>query len=81
MNIIVTDRTRLQPVATGIEIAAALRNLYPSDWKIENFNRLLANSDVFERVKRGESADAIIRSWASPLEQFKQARARALLYD
>ena len=81
INIIATDRTRLQSVSMGIEIAAALRHLHPSDWQIDNFNRLLANGDVFERVKRGDPPDSIIRSWATPLDQFKQARARVLLYE
>ena len=81
VNIVVTDRTRLQSVALGIEIAAALRQLYPSDWKIDGFLRLLANSDAFERLKRGDSADSIIRSWGNSLEQFRAARANALLYD
>ncbi|HXT61605.1 MAG TPA: exo-beta-N-acetylmuramidase NamZ domain-containing protein [Pyrinomonadaceae bacterium] len=81
VNIVVTDRTRLQSVALGIEIAAALKQLYPSDWKIDGFLRLLANSDAFERLKRGDSADSIIRSWGNSLEQFRVARANALLYD
>lgn len=81
VNIIVTDRTRLQSVSMGIEIAAALRQLHPSDWKIDSFLRLLANGDVFERLKRGDTPDAIVRSWAAPLEQFKQVRARVLLYQ
>ena len=81
MNIIVTDRTRLQSVSMGIEMAAALRHLYPTDWKIEAYIRLLANGDVFERLKRGDSADSIVRSWAMSLDQFGQARARSLVYD
>ena len=81
INIIATDRTRLQSVSLGIEIAAALRHLHPSDWQIDKFNRLLANGDIFERVKRGDTPDSIIRSWAAPLDQFKQARARVLLYE
>jgi uncharacterized protein YbbC (DUF1343 family)/CubicO group peptidase (beta-lactamase class C family) len=81
VNIIVTDRTRLQSVALGIEIAAALHQLYPSDWKVDGFVRLLANSDVFERVKRGDSAESIVRSWSNSLEQFRAARANVLLYD
>ena len=81
INLIVTDRTRLQSVAMGIEIAAALRQLYPTDWKVEGFLRLLANADTLERLKRGDSADSIVRSWANGLEQFRRARAAALLYD
>ena len=81
MNIVVIDRTRLQSVALGIEIAAALHELYPSDWKVDGFVRLLANSDAFERLKRGDSAESIVRSWSNSLEQFRAARASALLYD
>ncbi len=81
VNIVVTDRTRLQSVALGIELAAALRQLYPSDWKVDGFLRLLANSDAFERLKRGDSAESIVRSWSNSLEQFRAARANALLYD
>jgi uncharacterized protein YbbC (DUF1343 family) len=81
VNIVITDRTKLQSVGLGIEIAAALRQLYPSEWKIDGFVRLLANSDVFERLKRGDSAESIIRSWTNSLEQFRTARATALLYD
>lgn len=81
VNIVITDRTKLQSVALGIEIAAALRQLYPSEWKIDGFVRLLANSDVFERLRRGDSVESIIRSWASSLEQFHTARVSALLYD
>lgn len=81
VNIVITDRTKLQSVALGIEIAAALRQLYSSEWKIDGFVRLLANSDVFDRLKRGDSAESIIRSWTNSLEQFRTARATALLYD
>ncbi|HEV2826649.1 MAG TPA: DUF1343 domain-containing protein, partial [Pyrinomonadaceae bacterium] len=81
VNVIVADRGRLQSVATGIEIAAALRHLYPAEWKIDSYLRLLANSDVLDRLKRGESADSIVRSWANSLKEFRRARASALLYD
>ena len=81
VNIVITDRAKLQSVALGIEIAAALRQLYPSEWKIDGFVRLLANADVFERLRRGDSVESIIRSWTSSLEQFRTARASALLYD
>jgi uncharacterized protein YbbC (DUF1343 family)/CubicO group peptidase (beta-lactamase class C family) len=81
INIIVTDRTRLQSVTMGMEIAVALHQLYPAEWKIESYLRLLANADTLERLRRGDSAEAIVRSWAASLEQFRRARARALLYD
>ncbi|HEX9690031.1 MAG TPA: exo-beta-N-acetylmuramidase NamZ domain-containing protein, partial [Thermoanaerobaculia bacterium] len=76
----ITDRDSLRPVALGIEIAVALRDLYPTDWQRREFIGLLANRDTFERLERGETADAIVRSWEKGLEEFRRRRARFLLY-
>ncbi|HEY0079971.1 MAG TPA: exo-beta-N-acetylmuramidase NamZ domain-containing protein [Pyrinomonadaceae bacterium] len=80
VNLIVTDRARFSPVRTGIEIAHALRRLYPSDWKADDYLRLLANADTLERLKRGDAPDDIIRAWQPRLEEFRRARASVLLY-
>ena len=81
VNIIVTDRSRFRPVFTGIEMAIALRKLYPSEWKVDSYLRLLVNADSLDRLKRGESAGDILRSWNEGLEQFRKARARVLIYQ
>jgi uncharacterized protein YbbC (DUF1343 family) len=76
----VTDRDSLRPVALGIEIAVALRDLHPVDWQRTKFVSLLANRDTFERLERGETADAIVRSWKNGLDEFRRRRAAHLLY-
>ena len=81
VNIIVTARDRFRPITTGIEIAVALRTLYPADWKIDSYLRLLVNSNTLERLKRGDSARDIVNSWNAQLEQFRKARAEFLLYN
>jgi uncharacterized protein YbbC (DUF1343 family) len=81
INIVITDRSKLRPVRMGIEIAAALRHLYPSDWKVDSYLRLLVNAATLERLKRGDSPEAIERSWAPSLADFQNARAAVLLYD
>ena len=80
INIVITDRARFQSVLTGLEIAVALHLLYPTDWKADSYLRLLVNADALERLKRGESADELIRSWTPALENFRRQRARSLLY-
>jgi uncharacterized protein YbbC (DUF1343 family) len=80
VRLTVTDRDALAPVALGIEIAVALRDLHPVDWKMEKFFDLLANRDTFERLQRGETADSIIGSWKRGLEEFRRRRAKYLLY-
>jgi uncharacterized protein YbbC (DUF1343 family)/CubicO group peptidase (beta-lactamase class C family) len=81
INLIVTDRARFRPLLNGIEIAVALRKLYPSDWKVDSYLRLLVNADTLDRLKRGQAADEIIRSWSSGLELFRSSRAKVLLYQ
>jgi len=80
VNIIITNRASFSPVRTGIEIAVALRKLYPNDWKPENYNRLLANAEVFELVKRADAPEAIEKFWANDLLTFMKRRASFLLY-
>ena len=80
VNIIVTDRAQFRAVQVGIEMAAALRRLYPAEWKVDDYLRLLANADALERLKRGDAPEEIIRAWQPKLEEFRRARATALLY-
>lgn len=81
VNIIVTDRLQFRPLQTGIEIAVALRHLYPAQWKVDDYVRLLANAVALEQVKRGEAAEEIVRSGNAGLEEFRRTRARFLLYE
>jgi uncharacterized protein YbbC (DUF1343 family)/CubicO group peptidase (beta-lactamase class C family) len=76
----VTDRDALRPVSLGIEIAVALRDLHPVDWKRRNLMTLTANRDTIDRIERGETAEAIVASWRSKLEDFRRRRARFLIY-
>lgn len=80
INIIVTDRVRHRSVLTGIEIAVALRKLYPGAWKVDDYLRLLDNSETLTLIKRGAAPDAIVGSWAAKLAVFRKTRASILLY-
>lgn len=80
VNFIITDRGRFNSVRTGIELAAAIRLLYPNDWQADRYLRLLVNQDVLDRLKSGEKPEAIEASWKASLEDFKRRRASYLLY-
>jgi uncharacterized protein YbbC (DUF1343 family)/CubicO group peptidase (beta-lactamase class C family) len=80
VNLVVTDRAQFRAVQAGVEIAAALVKLFPSQWKVDAYARLLANTDTLERLKRGDSPEEITRSWQARLDEFRRARARALIY-
>lgn len=80
VNIVVTDRRRFEPLQAGIEIAAALRKLYTEQWQVERFGRLLANAEILEMLKRGESPENIEKAWQTGLAEFQKRRAPYLLY-
>lgn len=80
INLIITDRSTFRPVPTGIEIAVALRRLYPGQWKVDGYGRLLVNAVTLERVKRADAPEEIVQSWAEMLDEFRRRRALALLY-
>jgi len=80
VNIIVTDRSAFRPLLAGIEMALALRKLYPNDWKVDSYLRLLVNDDTLARVKRGDSAREILASWNVGLQEFRKEREAILLY-
>jgi uncharacterized protein YbbC (DUF1343 family)/CubicO group peptidase (beta-lactamase class C family) len=81
INLLITNRVQFQSVFAGIEIAVALHLLFPAEWKVDSYARLLVNTDSLERLKRGESTEEIVRSWEPSLENFRRVRARALLYQ
>ena len=80
INIIITDRAEFKSVQTGIEIASALRAFYLNEWKTENYNRLLANSEIYEKIKRGDAPEEIEKTLQKKLSEFIARRASFLLY-
>jgi uncharacterized protein YbbC (DUF1343 family) len=80
INIIIVDRARFNSVRTGIEIAVALRKLFPTGWQTEKYNRLLVNSEIYELVKRGDEPETIEKTWQKNLDDFRRRRAQFLLY-
>lgn len=80
INIIITNRAVYKSVQTGMEIALALRKLFPNDWKPDNYNRLLGNADIFELVRRGEPFEMIESAQKKKIDEFIANRARFLLY-
>ncbi|MBS1797319.1 MAG: DUF1343 domain-containing protein [Acidobacteria bacterium] len=80
VNIVITDRARFRAVRTGLELAVALRRLYPNEWQVEKYARLLVNAEILEKVKAGTQPDEIEKSWQPALDEFRRRRAAFLLY-
>ncbi|HQZ81946.1 MAG TPA: DUF1343 domain-containing protein [Pyrinomonadaceae bacterium] len=80
VNVVITDRANLDSVATGLAIAVALRKLYPSEWQIDKFGRLLVNEKMLEALKQGATADTLAASARSDVDEFLRRRVPYLLY-
>ncbi len=76
----ITDRTALQPVRVGLEVAAALWKLHPDHFQSQNTDRLLGSRESLERVKAGEDPAVVAASWAADEARWRQLRAKYLLY-
>ncbi|HEX3585641.1 MAG TPA: exo-beta-N-acetylmuramidase NamZ domain-containing protein [Candidatus Angelobacter sp.] len=80
VNIIVTDRTVLDAPEMGIELAAALKKLYPDNWKMEHMITALSNQQVFDALAAGEDPRSMAQGWQEDLEKFKEMRQKYLIY-
>lgn len=80
VNIIITDRRSFEPVTTGLEMAVQLLRLYPKDFAVDKFNRLLVNQKIYDAFKMGAEAKALRQVWETELEAFKAIRRKYLLY-
>jgi uncharacterized protein YbbC (DUF1343 family) len=80
VNLIITNRDAFEPVLTGLEMAAQIYKLYPKEFNVDRFNRLLVSNKIYNAFKQGSEAKALRQIWDSELEQFKAIRQKYLLY-
>ncbi|MBL8206806.1 MAG: DUF1343 domain-containing protein, partial [Blastocatellia bacterium] len=80
VNLIITNRDAFEPVLTGLEMAAQIYKLYPKEFNVDRFNRLLVSDKIYSAFKQGSEAKALRQIWESELQQFKAIRQKYLLY-
>ena len=91
IQIHVLDRATFKPALTGIAIVKTAYDMYPDDFKWKDppyeyeydrnpFDLIAGTDKVRDAIERGDSVDAIERSWEQPLEEFNRTRAEFLLY-
>jgi hypothetical protein len=80
VSIAVTDRAVLDPVRVGLEIAVALRRLYPKEWQAEKIATLLLHRATLDAILAGEGADPVLEKARAGLKEFALRRPGLLLY-
>ncbi|MFL6308351.1 MAG: exo-beta-N-acetylmuramidase NamZ domain-containing protein, partial [Candidatus Sulfotelmatobacter sp.] len=80
VNIVLTDRNGFDGPEMGMELAAALLKLYPSNWKIEKMQQLLVNQGVYDALATGQDPRRISQDWREELQKFQKVREKYLIY-
>ena len=80
VNILLLDRNTLDAPELGIELASALRKLYPNEYKIDRIPELLINQAAFDAIVAGQDPRRIAQDWQERLEGFVALRGKYLLY-
>jgi uncharacterized protein YbbC (DUF1343 family) len=80
VNIVLTDRDALDAPELGLEIAAALHRLYPSEYKVAALDALMRNKASLDAVAAGQDPRRIAEDWQDALVGFQALRSKYLLY-
>jgi len=81
VNIIITDRRKLNAVSLGIDIARVLHKMYPKNFPLAKVGRLLCHPPTIESLGQGKTLSQIEALWKADLAKFNTRRADYLLYE
>ena len=80
VNFVVTERNALDSPELGIELASALRKLYPEQFHMERMIELLVNQAAYDAIAQGQDPRRIAQDWQPRLDEFQQMRQKYLIY-
>ncbi len=80
IRIVATDRTKLDSPELGVELLAALHQLYPEQFQMGKASRLVANRETMSDLEHGTDPREIAAGWKGKLANFFKRRERYLLY-
>jgi uncharacterized protein YbbC (DUF1343 family) len=82
VEILLTDRTRLEPFWTGVQIVNELRRSYSDrfQWKEEHFDRLCGTATVREAITAQKPLQPLRETWMAECRAFDQMRLKYFFY-
>ncbi len=80
VNVVLTERNALDGPELGMELASALRKLYPADFKLERITELLVNQAAYDGLVAGKDPRQIAQDWQEGLQKFEAVRKKYLIY-
>ena len=80
VNIVLIERNALDAPELGVELASALRKLYPQQFQVEKLIDLVVNQATYDAIVQGQDPRRISQDWQDGLEKFQAVRAKYLIY-
>ncbi len=80
VHVTVRDRTRFEPVQTGLAIARVLRRLYRREWDFAKLDRLLVHPETMSALDAGAPFASVLQTYRAELAAFMTKREKYLLY-
>ncbi len=81
IRFVITDRESFDSTRLGIEVAAALRKLFPGNIDFEKCRWLIGNHDIIAELASGTDASAIWSHVQQQATEFAERRKPYLLYE
>jgi uncharacterized protein YbbC (DUF1343 family) len=79
--LMVDDWDHFTPVPTGLAIAATLRRLYPKEWDVDSFDKLLGHHKTWQAIKDGLFWRSLKDTWSQDLQDFMKISVKYLEYQ
>jgi uncharacterized protein YbbC (DUF1343 family) len=76
----ITDRAAARSVRMGLEIAAILKKLYPTNFDPAKLLLLTGNADTIRQLQDGVPPEQIVESWSRDLSCFDALRRKYFFY-
>ena len=80
IRFLITDRESFDSTRLGLELAAALRDLFPGHIDFDKCRRLIGSSELIKDLKEGRDASALWTKAQQQASPFIERRKSFLLY-
>lgn len=81
INVVITNRSKFDPLRLGVGLATSLQALFPDDWNGDAAMRLLGNRQTLDAILSGKAADAVVKQAGEGIDDFLVRRDEFLIYQ
>jgi uncharacterized protein YbbC (DUF1343 family) len=80
IHLLITDRSKFQPVPLGLAIAVVLRKNHPEAWESKQLIKLLGSAKVLEAIQASKPHATLLELSRMGVPEFLERREKFLLY-